>query len=86
MSTDEIRSMLLGGDIAAPYTVHTMGGRSYEVTDPAHVWAPPGFAGVVVIAVPRLGPRRRAARVNRLHHLRGTRTGDIGRQVIGLLS
>jgi len=53
MSPDEIRSLLLDGDIATPFTVHTMGGKSYEVPDPAHIWSPPGFPGAVVVAVPR---------------------------------
>jgi hypothetical protein len=53
MDPDEIRGMLTGGDIATPFTVHTMGGRSYPVSDPAHIWSPPGFPGTVVIAIPR---------------------------------
>lgn len=53
MSHDDISQLLTGGDFATPFTVHTTGGRSYEVTDPAHVWLPPGVPGVVAIAVPR---------------------------------
>ena len=53
MSPEEIRHLLLGGDITVPFTIHTMGGQSYSVSDPAHIWSPPGFPGTVVIAIPR---------------------------------
>ena len=53
MNHDELRSLLLGGDITVPYTVHTYSGRSYPVEDAASIWSPPGFPGLLVIAVPR---------------------------------
>jgi hypothetical protein len=53
MSPEEIRALLASGDVAPPFTVHTMGGKSYEVTDPANIWCPPAFPGTVAIAVPR---------------------------------
>jgi hypothetical protein len=53
MNPEEIRALLTSGDIAPPFTVHTMGGRSYEVADTASLWSPPGFPGTVVIAIPR---------------------------------
>jgi hypothetical protein len=53
MSTEEMRALLTGGDIATPFTIHTFGGRSYEVADRASIWSPPGFPGTVVIAIPR---------------------------------
>ena len=53
MSPERIHALLTGGDIAPPFTVHTMGGRAYEVVDAASIWSPPGFPGTVVIAVPR---------------------------------
>jgi hypothetical protein len=53
MSNDELRALLLGGDIAPPFTIHTMGGKSYEVSGPEQIWSPPGFPGTVVLAIPR---------------------------------
>lgn len=53
MSHEEIRALLLSGDIAPPFTIHTMGGRAYEVVDSANLWSPPGFPGAIVVAVPR---------------------------------
>jgi hypothetical protein len=53
MSTEEIRALLTSGDIAPPFTVHTMGGKSYAVTDITNIWMPPAFPGAVAIAVPR---------------------------------
>jgi hypothetical protein len=52
MTTEDIRSMLTGGDIAPPFTIHTVGGRSYPVEDAASIWSPPGFPGTVVVAIP----------------------------------
>jgi hypothetical protein len=53
MNPEELRNLVLGGDIAVPFTIHTMGGKSYEVSDTAHIWSPPGFPGAVVVAIPR---------------------------------
>jgi hypothetical protein len=53
MSPEEIRALLTSGDLQPPFTVHTMGGRAYEVVDSANLWSPPGFPGTVVIAIPR---------------------------------
>lgn len=53
MTPAEIRAMILSGDIAPPFTVHTYSGKSYEVTDVANIWTPPAFPRTVAIAVPR---------------------------------
>jgi hypothetical protein len=53
MNSDELRTLLLSGDLAPPFTVHTTGGRSYPVEDAASIWSPPGFPGTVVFAIPR---------------------------------
>lgn len=54
MTTDEIRDLLLSGDIVPPYTIHC-GAKSYEVRDPAYIWWPPDAPWAVVVATPRRG-------------------------------
>jgi hypothetical protein len=53
MPPEEIRALLTSGDIAPPYTIHMMSGKSYSVADATAIWSPPGFPGTIVVAIPR---------------------------------
>jgi hypothetical protein len=52
--TDQEMHALLG-ETEPPYTIATRGGREYQVTDRANVWAPELHQDMLCVAVPGKG-------------------------------
>ena len=55
MNPEEARALVLGGELAPPFEIHTMGGKSYRVESLANVFSPEAFPDLVVVAVPQRG-------------------------------
>ena len=53
MLVDELRAMI--EEAEPPYTIRTKGGRSYCITDRAHLWAPEDETELIAVVIPRKG-------------------------------
>lgn len=55
MNPEEIRRLLLSGDITPPFEIVTTAGRTYRVASSEHLFAPESVPGMIVVAVPGRG-------------------------------
>jgi hypothetical protein len=55
MNPDELRSLITGGTLAAPFDIATQSGEVYTVADQTNVFVTGAYPETLIIAIPKEG-------------------------------